>query len=511
MNWLLEVKQVSQRYPGVLALDAIDLQLATGEVLAVAGENGAGKSSLMKILAGVERPSSGEIRIAGQPVIIDSVHSALRHGIALIHQELSLLENLDVGANIYLGREPRRFGLINKRQIAIQSRQLLERVGLNVAPHTLVGDLTIGRQQLVEIARALSVGARIIIMDEPTSSLSPREADRLLQVVRELRSSGVSIIYISHRLAEIEQLADRAIVLRDGQLVGQLSRGQIKHDRLVHMMVGRDLARFYSRHKHKLGSIALEAAGIRTPTWPQQSVSFAIRAGEIVGMAGLVGAGRSEILRALFGIDRSLAGSISIAGQRRHIHSPSAAIAAGMALVPEDRKGQGVVLQASVAENIGLAGLSRFRWAGGLVNRRTMAEHSRQMIEELKIKTPSPRQIVQYLSGGNQQKVVLGKWLCLQPAIVLMDEPTRGIDIGAKHEIYALMERLASQGVAILFVSSDMEEILGMSDRVLVMCEGALTGELTGAEISEQAIMRLATARPGVHQASDSNTTVPSA
>ena len=495
MKGWLQLQQISKRFPGVQALDTVDLDLRAGEVLALVGENGAGKSSLMKILAGVQQPSSGTISIDGQAVTIDSVQSALKLGIALIHQELNLLENLDIGANLFLGREPIRLGLVNRRQVRVRSRQLLERVGLDLDPSVLVGRLTIGQQQLVEIARALSVQARVIIMDEPTSSLSQGESETLFRVVRELRQTGVSVIYISHRLAEVQELADRVMVLRDGRLVGELSRSEISHDRLVQMMVGRDLSRFYLRNQHPIGSVALQVDELRTAAWPEHSISFSVRAGEIVGMAGLVGAGRSELLRAIFGVDRAMNGRISVAGQPCTLRTPRAAIQAGLALVPEDRKTEGLILDDSVFENIGLAGWRRFALAGCLVNRTKTASDTGLMIDRLRIKTPSPRQTVQYLSGGNQQKVVLGKWLTLQPKVLLLDEPTRGIDIGAKQEIYALMEQLASQGMAILFVSSELEEILGMSDRVLVLCEGALTGELNRTQMSEQAVMQLATRR----------------
>ncbi len=495
MNPLLEVRQVSKRFPGVLALDSVELTVYPGEVLAIVGENGAGKSSLMKILSGVEQPSSGSILLDGRPARIDSVQSALKMGIALIHQELSLSDNLDVSANIYLGREPTQWGLIDQRRQLADSRRLLEQVGLNVDPRRLVRTLTIGQQQLVEIARALSVGARIIIMDEPTSSLSQQESETLFGVVRELRSSGISVIYISHRLAEVQELADRVAVFRDGRNAGLLSRDEVTHDVLVQLMVGRELSRFYARKHHTPGEIALEVSGLVTETWPLHPLSFCLRSGEIVGMAGLVGAGRSEVLRVLFGIDRALSGTIAIHGQKQSITSPRAAIEAGLALVPENRKTEGLIIESSVAANIGLAGLHRFCRGWCFVNTNRVLSDTRQMIDKLQIKTPHINQVVQFLSGGNQQKVVLGKWLTLQPRVLLLDEPTRGIDIGAKQEIYGLMEELARQGVAILFVSSEMEEILGMSDRVLVMCEGALTGELSREQLSEQAILRLATAR----------------
>ncbi len=458
------------------------------------GENGAGKSTLMKILAGVQEPDAGEIRLDGQPVRIRSVQEGLSLGIALIHQELNLATNLSIGANLFLGREPVRRGLIDEREIASRSRRLLERVGLDLDPATLVGDLSIGRRQLVEIAKALAVEARVLIMDEPTSSLSQGEAERLFEVVRDLRAKGVSILYISHRLGEVVELADRVVVLRDGENAGELSREEITHDRMVALMVGRDLSQFYVHTPHPPGEIVLAVSALRTPAHPGHGIDFALRAGEIVGVAGLVGAGRTELLETLFGITPALGGTITVAGEEKRLDDPRAAIAAGLALVPEDRKHQGLILDMAVADNLSLASVSRDQRAGFL-NFAAERDLAAEMTRRLRIKTPSPRQIVRFLSGGNQQKVVLGKWLAMRPRVLLLDEPTRGIDIGAKREIYALMEELARQGVAVLFVSSELEEIIGMSDRALVMHEGRLAGELPREALGEEAIMRLATGR----------------
>lgn len=490
---LLEVREVTKRFPGVVAIDRVSLSLSPGEVVAILGENGAGKSTLMKVLAGVQQPDSGTVLVDGQPTTIDSVRTAIQLGIALIHQELNLADNLDVGANVFLGREPLRGGLIDRRRIDTEARQYLERVGLDVSPRTLTADLAIGQQQLVEIAKALSANARVLIMDEPTSSLSSHEAARLFEVVKDLRSRGVCIVYISHRLGEVQELADRVVVLRDGRNAGDLRREQITHDAMVKLMVGRELSQFYAHQPHPPGDPVLEVDGLRTEAWPDKPLSFQVRAGEIVGVAGLVGAGRTEMLRALFGVDRRAGGTIRVAGQPLALASPYDAIRAGIALVPEDRKQQGLVLDMAVRENISLAGLQRHRHAGGLLNFSVERRAAAHMIEKLKIKTPHDQQIVQYLSGGNQQKVVLGKWLALEPRVLLLDEPTRGIDIGAKQDIYALMEELARRQVAVLFVSSEMEEVLGMSDRTLVMHEGRITGELRRNELSEEAVMHLAT------------------
>jgi ribose transport system ATP-binding protein len=490
---LLEVRGVSKRFPGVRALHQVDCHLGRGEVLALLGENGAGKSTLMKILAGVQEADGGEILLEGEPVTIDSVQAALSQGIALIHQELNLANNLDVGANIFLGREPLRRGLIDSNRIRREASRYLDMVGLAVDPGTLVGDLTVGRQQMVEIAKALSVNARVLIMDEPTSSLSSHETEQLFAVINDLRERGVSIIYISHRLGEVMALADRVTVLRDGENAGELARDEITHERMVKLMVGRDLSQFYVHVPHEAGEMALEVEGLRTPAHPAHALHFSVRTGEVVGIAGLVGAGRTELLETLFGVCPAVAGKVRVAGQGIDVKSPRDAIRAGFAMVPEDRKRQGLLLEMAVSENLSLASLKRDQKPGGFLNRMREREISREMIRELKIKTPSERQVVRYLSGGNQQKVVLGKWLAMEPRILLLDEPTRGVDVGAKQEIYGLMEALAKEGMAILFVTSEMEEVLGMSDRVLVMHEGRLTGELSRESLSEEAVMRLAT------------------
>ena len=489
---LLEVRGLSKSFPGVRALHQVSLKLEAGEVLAVIGENGAGKSTLMKILAGVQGPDSGEILIDGKPYVIHGVRVAEELGIALIHQELNLADNLDVAANIFLGREPRRCGFIDRRRIAADSLAFLAQVGLKCSPHTRVSELSLGHQQMVEIAKALSLHARVLIMDEPTSSLSQGETDQLYRVVRELRSRGVSIVYISHRLGEVKELADRVVVLRDGENAGELQRAGIQHDAMVKLMVGRELGR-HDRSSHGRGEPLLETRGLRTSAYPRQPLDLTLRAGEIVCIAGLVGAGRTELLRVLFGIDPSVGGEILLEGRALRPESPVDAIRAGLALVPEDRKQQGIILEMTVQENSTLPSLRRDAGAGGWLNRGRESSLAVEMTQRLKVKTPNLRQLVQYLSGGNQQKVVIGKWLALNPRVLLLDEPTRGIDVGAKQEIYRLMEELAGKGMAILFVSSEMEEVLRMSDRALVMRAGRIVGELTRDQLSEEAVMRLAT------------------
>jgi ribose transport system ATP-binding protein len=492
---LLTVDRVSKRFAGVQALQDVSLSLSEGEVLAVLGENGAGKSTLMKILAGVQQSDTGSISIHGEPVQLDSCRTAMSHGVVLIHQELNLADNLDIGANIFLGREPRRFGLIDRRTIERESRRFLDMVGLDESPSKLVGELTIGRQQMVEIAKALSTEAKVLIMDEPTSSLSGRETERLFEVVKDLRKRGVSIIYISHRLGEVIELADRVTVLRDGKNAGDLAKNEITHDNMVRLMVGRDVSKIFNRKPTTAHEVLFKVTDLVTPTWPQHRVSFEVRAGEIVGVSGLVGAGRTEVLRCLFGIDRALSGTIEMDGVTLQLDKPYDAIRNGIGLIPEDRKKEGLVLELPISANIGLAGLRKNQFAFGFLNKRQESDDAAKMIQQMRIRTPNAAQIVQFLSGGNQQKVVIGKWLALGPRLLLLDEPTRGIDVGAKQEIYRLMEDLAAQGLAILFVSSEMEEILGMSDRVLVMHEGRISGELARKDLSEEAVMYLATGK----------------
>ena len=419
---LLEVRNIGKQFPGVRALHRVEFSIEKGEVVALLGENGAGKSTLMKILAGVQPPSEGQIFLDGKEVTIDSVEEGLDLGIALIHQELNLATNLSAAANIFLGREPRKHGLIDEIAINARAGEYLDMVGLEIDPATEVGELTIGKQQLVEIAKALSVDTKVLIMDEPTSSLSQQESDRLFEVVDDLSEKGVSVIYISHRLGEVIRVADRVVVLRDGENAGELEKEEINHDRMVNLMVGRDLDQFYDHTPNEKGEVLLEVSNLISPRFPGHPISFTIHAGEIVGLAGLVGAGRTELLETLFGITPALGGSVKVKGEETELHSPRQAIAAGMALVPEDRKQQGLILDMEVGENISLAGLERNQKFGF---RDTAKERSVEtsMIEQMRVKTPSAQQMVRYLSGGNQQKVVLGKWLAMEPNILFLDEP----------------------------------------------------------------------------------------
>ena len=494
---LLEARGITKQFPGVKALQNVSLHVGRGEVLALIGENGAGKSTLMKILSGVHAPDSGQLLLDGAPVQLTGVRDALDRGISLIHQELNLAGNLDIAANIFLGREPHRYGFFDRARMERESVGHLSRVGLDLPPRTLVDSLAIGRQQLVEIAKALSTNARVLIMDEPTSSLSQHETDQLFRVVKDLRSAGVSVIYISHRLGEVKELADRVEVLRDGQNAGALARDEINHDAMVRLMVGRDVTTEKRATSARAGEPVLRVRNLATYAYPKQTASFDLYPGEILGIAGLVGAGRTELLQTIFGVTPPLGGELEVGGKRITPAQPRDAIRAGIALVPEDRKQQGLILEMCIRENVSLPTLRRDQ-RKGFINRGLEATQAREAIAQFSIATPTAEQGVHCLSGGNQQKVVLGKWLATKPRILLLDEPTRGIDVGAKQEIYAVMRKLAGEGLAILFVSSEMEEILKLPDRVLVMREGAITGELSQEELSEEAVMHLATKVVGV-------------
>lgn len=489
---ILEMRKIDKRFPGVVALNMVDLSLGSGEVVGLAGENGAGKSTLMKILGGVYQPDDGTMLIGGEEAMIRNVADATAKGVGFVHQELNVLDNLTVAENVFLGREPLRFGfLIDRHKLRADTKVFLDHLGLEFSPDTPLSDLSIAEQQMVEIAKALSQNARILILDEPTSSLTITETERLLNVIRELRSQGVSIIYISHRLAEIEQIADRVIVLRDGQNAGVLERDEITRDRIVKLMVGRDIERFYRPAEgHKSENFA-EVQELRTFRYPEHSISFDVRKGEILGFAGLVGAGRSEAAQAIFGVDASMSCKVSLDGQLVNISSARDAIKNGIYLIPEDRRTAGLIVEDPIRENISLPDLSSFS-SSGLINTGKERDRAKEMCGKLNVRSPSVETKAANLSGGNQQKVVLAKWLSLNPRLLIFDEPTRGIDVGAKAEIYELMRDLAAKGVAIIMISSDMEEILGESDRVAVMHEGAIMGILDRVDATEEAIMRLA-------------------
>ena len=494
----LRLTGVRKTYPGVVALAGLDMTVSPGEVIGIVGENGAGKSTLMKILGGVTKPDSGTVEIDGVRYDGLTVGGSMRAGIAFVHQELNLFDNLDVAANVYIGREPRTGGILNlvdERKMRANVAPYLRRLGAHFAPDTPVARLSLAQQQMVEIAKALSVNARLVILDEPTSSLPIAETDKLLEVIAGLKAEGIAVIYISHRLAEVERACDRVIVLRDGVLVARLDRAEVTHDKLVKLMIGRDLKVAYAPPHAARGAPVLAAHGVRTATWPTHDVDLELHAGEILGLAGLVGAGRTELARVLFGVDRAYGGAIRLDGRPLTLHGASDAVERGIFLVPEDRKGAGILLDMSLAQNITLPDLPAYA-PGGLVSETRELVRAEASRGELAIKAPSVTTRTASLSGGNQQKVVLAKWLAMKPRVLIFDEPTRGIDVGAKAEIYRLMRGLAEAGVAVLMISSDMEEVIGVSDRVAVMHEGRITGILERAQCTEENILTLAIGAP---------------
>ncbi len=488
---VLEMHHIGQVFPGVVALDDVHFDLMAGEVHVLLGENGAGKSTLVKILSGANPRSSGQILLDGAEVRIDSPRRAQELGIAIIYQELNLIPALSAAENIYLGREPRRCsGLIDQKRVVTDAQALLDEIHSGIDGCRLVRELSVAQQQMVEVARALSLNARILIMDEPTSALTGQEIGELFALIRRLTRRGVSVIYISHRMEEIFEIGERVTVLRDGHHIETRPIAGTSREELVRLMVNRELEEHFPKVRVEPGAEALRVENV-SRRGVLEEISFTLRRGEVVGIAGLLGSGRTELARALFGADPVDGGRIFVGGQPARIGSPRDAIRHGIGYLTEDRKGQGLVLNLSVRENIclaSLAGFSRLGW----VSRAREKRAASGFVTRLRIRTPGLGQQVRYLSGGNQQKVVMSKWLCSESRILLFDEPTRGIDVGAKVEIYQLMNKLAADGAAILMISSELEEIIGMSDRVLVMCRGRLAGELAAAEATQQKILNLA-------------------
>jgi ribose transport system ATP-binding protein len=476
----------------------VETRVSLAEVLALIGENGAGKSTLMKILGGIYQPDAGALRVNGTPVRLGGARDAERLGISLIHQELNLAEHLDVAGNIFLGREPTwggPLGLLSPRVYA-DARHITDRLGLHCSLRQRVADLTVGQQQLVEIARALSMRSRLLILDEPTSSLTATETERLFAVLRQLRAEGMSMVFISHRLKEVEEIGDRVVVLRDGRNAGELSRDEINHDNMVRLMVGRELQQFYERQHSAEGDRRRAVLEVRDLRWRpgQEPIGFRLYPGEIVGMAGLIGSGRTELAETIFGARPKVSGQVLVDGRPVAITHPAHAIGAGLFLIPEDRRLQGLILADTIKHNISRPSLDKVSVLG-LIHGGRERELAASMVGRLRVRTPGVDQVVGLLSGGNQQKVVLAKWLVRTARVLIFDEPTRGIDVGAKREIYALMDQLARDGLAVLMISSDLEEVLGISDRVLVMHEGRLVGELPRTRLSEVAVMSLATGK----------------
>ena len=489
---VIEARHLSKSFGGVHALRDVGLAARSGEVLALLGENGAGKSTLIKIITGVHQPDAGELLLDGRPVRFAGPRDALDQGVAAIYQEPSLFADLDVAENIFVGRQPLRGGRVDWRRMYEEAEALLRRLGVRLSPRTKARALSVAQMQMVEIARAISVNARVLIMDEPTSSLTAREVEELFTIVRQLKAQGTAIIFISHRLEELFAIADRVTVLRDGAYVDTRPMAGVTTEELIRLMVGRTLDELFPKQPVEPGEVLLEVQGLSLPG-RFADISFQLRRGEILGMAGLVGAGRTEVAEAIFGIAPAASGRILLDGQEVRIRRPEDALRLGIGYVPEDRKLHGLVLQMSIAENITLPTLGAFSRLGWL-DRRAERERALADARRLEVKMASVDQPVGQLSGGNQQKVVLAKWLGTNPRVLILDEPTRGIDVGTKAAVHRLMSQLAAEGMAILMISSELPEMLGMSDRILVMREGRLTGQFSRAEATQERLMGAATA-----------------
>jgi len=489
---LLRVEHLSKSFPGVRALDDVDFEVYPGEILGFLGENGAGKSTLIKILSGIHHKDQGVIWFNGQTINPHTPHEAQALGISTIHQELALVPYLSVAENIFLNNEPRRaLGLVDFRRMNRQAEELLRGLGAEIRGSQLIRELNVAAQQMVEIAKAVSHKASLILMDEPTSALSSREVDALFALMRRLKERGVAVVFVSHRLDEVRQIVDRVIIMRDSRRVGSLPIAEASEEKIIRMMVGRDVGLF-PKEAAPVGEPVLEVRRLSGQNGVR-NISLTVRKGEIVGMAGLVGAGRTELARLICGVDSLSGGEILIEGRPVQIKSPADAVKHGIGWVPEDRKLHGLVLGMDVQENTTMAILQRISNLWGAVRQTEAKRISKHYIEALSIATPSLTQTVRNLSGGNQQKVVLAKWLSTEPKLLIMDEPTRGIDIGAKAEVHALMSQLAQRGIGILMISSEMPEIIGMSDRVIVMCQGRVTGEFVRGQLDQEAIMTCAT------------------
>jgi inositol transport system ATP-binding protein len=489
---LFEVVNVCKAFPGVLALDRVSLTCRRGSVHALVGENGAGKSTLMKIIAGDLPPDSGELRLEGRRLRLDSPRTALANGIAMIHQELNLLPTMSVAENIWIRREPlTAFGLIRHGELRRRTRALLEQLHVDIDPDAVLRTLPIAQRQMVEIARALSYSPKLLIMDEPTSALTEREVGRLFTVIRELRARGTAIIYISHRMEELFAIADQISVLRDGRLVGTDQAGNLTREALIRMMVGRELSGLFPQPAPPRDAVVLEARQLSRAR-RFHDVSFELHSGEILGIAGLVGSGRSELAATLFGLEPATGGSIAIGGRHLPIDSPAAAMVCGLGFLTEDRKESGCFGGLSVLENLEISVLSRDYVRFGFIAAASVGERCAALVKELRIRTPGLDERIDNLSGGNQQKVLIGRWLLTHPRILILDEPTRGVDVGAKAEIHELIARLAAAGTAVLLISSELPEVIGLSHRILVMHEGRITGCLARSEADPVSIMRLA-------------------
>ena len=489
---ILRMQGIRKTFPGVVALDNVNLDVRSGTVHSLMGENGAGKSTLMKCLIGMYTPDEGTVELAGDIVRFKDTKDGLEHGISMIHQELSPVPEMMVTENIWLGREPRgRLGLLSPAAMFRKTRELFDEWKINIDPKARMKDLTVSKQQMVEIAKAISYDAKIIIMDEPTSAIPEREVAHLHGMIKRLTDFGVAIIYITHKMDEVFRISDDITVFRDGKHVGSYPAKELDRDKLIKLMVGRELTDLFPKEEAEIGDVVLSVQGL-TRGSVVKDVSFELHRGEILGLAGLMGAGRTEVLETIFGIEKADSGEVVLNGKTLRIKQPSDAIRAGMALLTEDRKLNGIMGVLSVRDNITAAALPRYS-PRGVLRVGEMRKDSEDQREKLRIKTPSLNQLIKNLSGGNQQKALISRWLLTVPDVLMIDEPTRGIDVGAKSEIHRLMSMLAQEGKAIIMVSSELPEVLGMSDRILVMHEGRISGELSREEANQESVMHLAT------------------
>jgi len=490
---LLEMINISKSFPGVKALDNVNMKAYGGEVLALLGENGAGKSTLMKILSGVYKKDEGKIFIEGKETNINGIKEAEALGISIIHQELSLLPNLKIYENIFLGNEKRLgiFNKLDKKYMREKSKELLSKIGFTMDPDTMVKDLTVGEMQMIEIIKAVSKKSKVIIMDEPTTALTDVETKRLFEVINKLKSQGIAIIYISHRLDEIFEICHRVNVLRDGKYVGEVRVEDISKDDLISMMVGRKLEEQFPYKKVQKGETLLEVKNLCYKNLVN-NVSFEVKAGEILGISGLMGSGRSETAKTIFGEYKKSSGDIYVNGEKVNINSPKQAIEKGIAYLSEDRKKEGLILNMSVGKNISLCNLKEYENGLKRIDKKKEEKEIEDYIKKLSVKTPSAKQLIKNLSGGNQQKAIIAKWIMISPKVLIIDEPTKGIDVGAKKEIYEVLNELKNMGKAVIIISSDMPEVLGISDRILVMCEGRVSGEVKREEATQEKVMKYA-------------------
>lgn len=495
MSALLEMKGISKRFLGVRALKGVDFELRRGEVHALVGENGAGKSTLMKVLTGIYQPDDGEIFFEGKPYAVKNIGEAQALGIAMIHQELNMMNDLTVAQNVFIGREIKKGFWLKDAEMVKETQKIFDRIGIKIDPKMQLGRLTVGKQQMVEIAKAVSRDCKLLILDEPTAALTQTEIEELFRIMEDLKAKGIGMIYISHRMDEINRISDRITVMRDGEYVGTVDTASVTKDGVINMMIGRVVYEDPKTHSEVPddAEVVLEVKHLSSGN-AFNDVSFTLRRGEILGFSGLMGAGRTEVARAIFGADPHDGGEIFVNGKRVNIKTPEDAVKLGIGYLSEDRKRYGLLLDKSITENSALASIDKYTKGIFINDRRAKAEAKEENLK-LRTKTPSMDQLLKNLSGGNQQKVIIARWLIRNSDILIFDEPTRGIDVGAKSEIYTLMNQLTKQGKSIIMISSELVEILRMSDRVLVMCEGKKTGELDISEANQENIMRLATLR----------------